>query len=562
MARSFSLPPSLSERLALGFLFAVWLIPGLFGRDPWKADEAYSFGLVWHMVTTGDYLVPTLGGEPFMEKPPLLYPVAAFFVHGFSWLFPPHDAARLAVIFFHVLTFFLLAWTSRRLNGPGHGWIAPVLLIGAPGLLHTGHLLVTDVSLLTTFAIALAGWTLSRERPVLGGFLIGLGAGMSFLAKGLIGPGVLGISTVALLAFPAWRTRHYFLKTMPMALATVLPWMILWPLGLYLRDPALFNEWFFDQNLARFSGVREKSYEHNNFYFFTLMLWYALPAFPLMLWTLWKEKGRGWTSREVSLPLTVFLVMITILTISGQKREIYAMPMLAPIALLASRHLDSLPNLFRQLFRWVVWIGFSLLIGVAWLGWWAQWQGWPSDLAERFAKGIPGYQLGFHPWLVLIALIFTAIWFVRLWKARDAQTRTSAISWAGGMATVYLLIMTLWLPAINFNMTFEPTFTELRDVLNELPPGDVGSEGLGEPQRGMLEYYTNLLTKRVEVFPDVYDRVNLFLIQGDYRPGRSFLMDPPKEGDWDLVWEGRRSGKESFRLYQKINLNESTPPDL
>ncbi|MFQ3669946.1 MAG: hypothetical protein SNJ84_00650 [Verrucomicrobiia bacterium] len=219
----------LKDRVGLGLLFAVWLIPGLFGRDPWKADEAYSFGLVWHMVETGDYLVPTLGGEPFMEKPPLLYPVAAFFVKTMSWLLAPHDAARLAVIFFHGLTLGLVAWVSRRLNGPGLGWVAPVLLIGAPGLLHTGHLLVTDVALLTTFAVAMAGWAWSRERPVLGGLVVGLGAGLSFLAKGMIGPGVLGLTTVGLLVFPAWRTRAYVLKTMPCALAAVLPAMVLWP---------------------------------------------------------------------------------------------------------------------------------------------------------------------------------------------------------------------------------------------------------------------------------------------------------------------------------------------
>ena len=34
------------------------------------------------MPRSGDWIVPTLAGEPFMEKPPLYYWVAA----GFSWL--------------------------------------------------------------------------------------------------------------------------------------------------------------------------------------------------------------------------------------------------------------------------------------------------------------------------------------------------------------------------------------------------------------------------------------------------------------------------------------------
>ncbi|GAB4246273.1 MAG: hypothetical protein OHK005_12040 [Candidatus Methylacidiphilales bacterium] len=540
------------DRSWLVVLFAVWLVPGLFGRDPWKADEAYSFGLVWHMVTTGDYLVPTLGGEPFMEKPPLLYPVAAFFVQTMSWLFAPHEAARLAVIFFHTLTFLLVAWTARKLNGPGKGWVAPVVLIGAPGLLHTGHLLVTDVALLTTFALALAGWALSRERPVLGGLVVGAGAGLSFLAKGMIGPGVLGLTTLALLAFPAWRTRAYVWRTMPCALVAVLPAMILWPLGLYLRDPALFHEWLFDQNLARFSGAREKSYEHTYFFFFVTLAWYALPATPLALWTLWKEGWKGVTRREVSLPLTLLVVMLGVLTVSGQKREIYAMPMLAPLAVLAVRHIDLVPGWFRHGFRGLAWLGFSLLVAVAWLGWTAQVFGWPEGLAERFARAIPDYKLGFHAGLVGVALVGTVGWVLRLWWASDDSARTSAVTWAAGMATVYLLVMTLWLPATNFNMTFAHTFTELGEVVRERQVGEIGSEGLGEPQRGMLDYYAGLWTRRVEVDPEVYDKVNWFLIQGDYRPGRELLMGPPKVGQWELMWEGRRSGKESFRLYKKM----------
>ena len=52
---------------------------GLLGRDPWKPDEAYSFGLVYHILQSGDWVIPTLAQEPFMEKPPLFYLTAALF---------------------------------------------------------------------------------------------------------------------------------------------------------------------------------------------------------------------------------------------------------------------------------------------------------------------------------------------------------------------------------------------------------------------------------------------------------------------------------------------------
>ena len=79
-------------------LFLLWIAPGLVGRDLWKADEPYSFGIVNHMVTTGDWTVPSLAEEPFMEKPPIFYMTAAGFVKLFSPRLPPHDAAPCGAI--------------------------------------------------------------------------------------------------------------------------------------------------------------------------------------------------------------------------------------------------------------------------------------------------------------------------------------------------------------------------------------------------------------------------------------------------------------------------------
>src|SRR3954465_2352736 len=81
-------------------LAAAWILPGLVGHDPWKPDEAYTFGLVYSLLKDGNWLVPMLAHEPFMEKPPLFYWTAAVS----AWLFSPplslHDAARLSTGFY------------------------------------------------------------------------------------------------------------------------------------------------------------------------------------------------------------------------------------------------------------------------------------------------------------------------------------------------------------------------------------------------------------------------------------------------------------------------------
>jgi 4-amino-4-deoxy-L-arabinose transferase-like glycosyltransferase len=74
----------------------VRILFNLVGHDPWKPDEAYTFGLVLDQLERGDWVVPMLAGEPFLEKPPLFFIVASGFARLFDGVLPLHDAARLA----------------------------------------------------------------------------------------------------------------------------------------------------------------------------------------------------------------------------------------------------------------------------------------------------------------------------------------------------------------------------------------------------------------------------------------------------------------------------------
>src|SRR5258708_12149284 len=83
-----------STSTAVFALTAAWMCFGLFGHDPWKPDEAYTLGLVHHIVKTGDWVVPTLAGEPFLAKPPPFFitgPRCGPLLHACP---PPPTAAR------------------------------------------------------------------------------------------------------------------------------------------------------------------------------------------------------------------------------------------------------------------------------------------------------------------------------------------------------------------------------------------------------------------------------------------------------------------------------------
>src|SRR5829696_2472827 len=93
-------------------LCLAWILPGLVAHDPWKPDEAYTFGVVHEMLSGGSWLAPSLAGEPYLKEPPLYYVTATVAAKLFSPLLPLHDAARLATALYIALTFLFcgLAW--------------------------------------------------------------------------------------------------------------------------------------------------------------------------------------------------------------------------------------------------------------------------------------------------------------------------------------------------------------------------------------------------------------------------------------------------------------------
>jgi hypothetical protein len=142
-------------------LVAAWVLFGLVGHDPWKADEAHTFGIVIDYLRHGDWVVPTLAGEPFVEKPPLFYIVSAASAHLFGGLLPLHDAARLATGFFVGIALLFLGLTARELYGRGYAAACVVIFISCLGTFVRLHQIITDVALLAGMAMGVYGPTVT-----------------------------------------------------------------------------------------------------------------------------------------------------------------------------------------------------------------------------------------------------------------------------------------------------------------------------------------------------------------------------------------------------------------
>src|SRR5262245_64341276 len=113
----------------LAVLVAAFLLPGLVGHDPWKTEDAVGFGVVHQMLASGDWLAPSLAGEPYYEDGPLYFWVAALFVKLLGAVLPPHDAARFASAFFVLAALACVRLAARELYGKREGDLSTLAMI-------------------------------------------------------------------------------------------------------------------------------------------------------------------------------------------------------------------------------------------------------------------------------------------------------------------------------------------------------------------------------------------------------------------------------------------------
>ena len=157
------------KQLGLVVLCGAWVVLGLIGHDPWKTEDATSFGIVHEMLHGGDYLTPNLAGEPFVDRPPLVYALGTLTGALTRSFLPEHDAARLAVGLLLALTLYMLAETGRELMGRNFRWMPVLLFVGSVGLWDRAHQLSPELGLVAGIAIAQYGFAVALRRPVAGG---------------------------------------------------------------------------------------------------------------------------------------------------------------------------------------------------------------------------------------------------------------------------------------------------------------------------------------------------------------------------------------------------------
>jgi 4-amino-4-deoxy-L-arabinose transferase-like glycosyltransferase len=526
-------------------LLAVWPWIGLFGHEPWKPYEAYTFGLIYSYLQGKDWLIPVLADSYFLEKPPLFFWAAAASARLFGGVLSLPEAARLVIPLFLYLTLGFLGATSRVLLGHARTWTAPVLLIGALGLFDKVHMLVTDVALLAGLSVGLYGLALGPRRPVVAGLALGGGVAISFMSKGLLGPGMLALTAAVLMVRREGRSMA-MIRCLSVAAAIGLPLILVWPGLLYFKSPDLFMQWFWINNFGRYFGFVRLGHRHGIWFYPITLLWFSFPLWPLALaGTAHRIRSRD-PHGEITLPLVAFLVMFTVLALATDSRTLYAVPLLLPLALLAAAGLNSFPaSVTRRAQRAAIILSATALAGL-WLAWFGALLHWPTGLEQSIERFAPDFSMPFDFVFVALAAMGTLFWGQAV-LGRSASMATAVRIWSVGVTVFWLLALTLWMPLLDYVKSYR---SEINALQGALPSGAncVASVNLGEPVRAMLHYYAGFITRRIEVDPDA--------VTCDYLIAQIKSSDGnlPATSKWRQIWHGTRPGdeKEALELFRHL----------
>jgi 4-amino-4-deoxy-L-arabinose transferase-like glycosyltransferase len=564
MLPRLALPPSHAVLILIALAFVA---PGLVGHDPWRAFDVIAIEIVQQMHLSGDWVVPRIAGEPWLEDPPLYHWIALAFAKIFGGLLGLHNAVRLASGLAMLAALWFLYLAARHSALPtaaasrnataaagaaggsdvavrrGAGAAATLLLMGSVGLFVHAHEAVPDLATLAASCAALFFLMVSGKKKFKTGLAFGIALGAAFLSTGLAMPAVLGATALlAHLACDEWRNARA-LRFIGAALAGFLIVAVSWPLALQLRAPELAQAWWQGVTHAR------NDFGGNLRYYLVTASWYAFPAWPLAAWSAWTLR-REWRAPRVLVPLVAALLALLAIAWAGPRQDINTTAILAPLALLGAHGVARLRRGAANALDWFGVMTFSFFAALAWLGYVAMMTGLPPKIANNFAKTAPGHVPQFEALPFAVALALALAWVYLALATAPSPTR-GVTRWAAGVALFWGTCATLLLPWADHIRSYRSVAVELRAAL----PAGAGCIARGElavPQRAALSYHAGIRTeplraeKPTAASGAAAPACGYLIVQGNPRQ-----EIPPGPG-WRKIAEANRPADrgERYRLYR------------
>ena len=542
-------------RLALWLFCAAYVFPGLFGRDPWKGNEFTAFS---HMLAlaegVSDWLNPLVWGQAPDLDALLPYWLGAWAIKlAPSWI-SGGQAVRIPFAMllgltltttWHAVYYLALSPQAQPVPFAFGGEAKPkdyartiadgavLALIACLGLSLLSHEASPILMQLAFVSCAFYGIAALPYHPryclsaLVAGLLgLTLSGAPSLAVLMAVGSGFLCLLDRESTPYPTAKQHALWLLAIGVATAALATALDVW----HWRLIPLHTDW---QN---WRGL------------LNLLAWFTWPAWPLAIWTVWRWR-RQWTtlhwSRHLVLPMwfTGLSLGTALLTPSADQTLLLALPALATLAAFA------LPTLRRSVAALIDWFTLLFFCGCAfiiWVVWIAMQTGWPAQPAANVARLAPGFEPTFGWLAFLIALAATGVWgWLVVWrtaKHRQALWKSLVLP-AGGAALCWLLLMTLWLPLLNFGRSYKPWVQQIQAIMLKQDAGKIHnvcllSFGLDVGQMTAFHYHGGFDVKPLESTPSTQTKqCPWLLVDNDLRPELSSVV---RMSDWTRVRTIRR----------------------
>ncbi|QWD01099.1 hypothetical protein G6726_03655 [Polynucleobacter paneuropaeus] len=555
-------------RIIIFALTLVYGFAGLFFRDPWKNEDAIGFGGMWTLFrgNTFDWIVPHLAGRELSLGAPFPYWLGGTLIRLFGPWVGAANAARLysAICFFATavaiwyatyllgrrpevqpMAFAVGGQPDRKSYGMTLADGALLIFLACIGLAQNAHETTPMMAQLMGIGFILYGTVRGLDKPWQGGLWTGLGLMIVILSSNLTLSLIMVSSTIiAVLASNAKLRLRWTLTSTILGLIGFAIWPALWygfNLSPELRHVAQVG-W-------RNMPVMRSTISLDSIGFLSVNFWaYAWPVWPLAAislahWGTNKSAG-AWRAPHLAIPLSLFIGSLIYVLFRVEANEHDLMILIPSLAIIGA---FSLPILKRNLISFIDWfamLSFTVIAIAVWVIWFAKVTGYPESTAANLARLLPGFQAQLNWLAFFIALAITGVWLAIVrWRTSRAPKeiwRCLIIS-ASGTTLMWVLLMTLWLPTINYAKTYRYVAARLSQVIST-NTGCVNTSSLGLSQLASFDYFTKL---------DLRDDPNCpWMLTHSQSEAQAFSSLNDKK--LVLIWEDRRAADrdERLRLYE------------
>lgn len=437
---------------ALAALTLLLTLPWLGTRDLWNPNEPTYALAVAEMIDADEWLVPTVNGERFLEKPPLYFwlarlAVALFGLGAFALRLPAVLAAVGAVVAVYGI--------ARELGDTTLARLSSLIFLSFVVVAQTARQIQMDLPLTATVALAIwAALVAIRTRRLLSWFGCGVAVGLGLLTKGPVALVAVGLPILLYLAESgrevAWRQRWGLLVASAATALVVAPWLISLQMA---GELPILGEMFFRQSFTRFVDPWDHA---QPWWYYLKYLWIDFAPWSWLL-----PAALLAAPMRSRLPWLWLLSWTLFVSLSVSKRSVYLLPAAPAIAflvavLLRQRLADQLRGWRR---RWVdgwfcLLLALALFVAAATL----------TEAAQRLTPSV-------RAMVALGALLFVAVPLVRWWW-RPGGVREGLASVTVCLLVAEFAIVALLLPQFNQAKSARPFAEQVRQWVEPETPLD------------------------------------------------------------------------------------------